>query len=122
MLHVEILRNEWSAGRQRVVARLVINGTGTVVYDGAEEWAGVVPESFRDPESGNQIGRQDGVQYLTALHHHLNGDYVFATEAHESGQCEFALGTEIPLAPSAGVTPTPDPAAGHAAGHTAQPA
>lgn len=117
MLHVEILRNEWSAGRQRVVARLVVNGSGDVVFDAPDEWISVVPESFRDPESGNQIGLHDGTRYLTALHRYLNGDYIFATEAHEEGQCEFTVGAEIPLAPSAGsVTPTPRP------GHVSQSA
>jgi len=120
MLHVEILRNEWSAGRQRVVARLEVK-RGAVTYDGAAEWAGVVPASFRDPESGEEIDRHDAVHYLNALHRYLNGDYVFATEAHEEGECEFELGAEIPLAPSVGVTPTPEPGESHAV-RPAQPA
>jgi hypothetical protein len=109
MLHVEILRNEWSAGRQRVVACLEVNGSGRVVYNVVDEWAGVVPESFRDPQSGDEVGLRDGVEYLNALHRYLNGDYVFATAPHETGQCEYELGAEILLAPSAEVTPTPTP-------------
>jgi hypothetical protein len=108
MLHVEILRNEWSAGRQRVLARLSVNG-GAVRYDGDEQWEKLLPETFHDPATGESVLQRDGVPYLNALHRYLNGDYVFATEAHEEGECEFEIGAEIPLEPAAGMTPTPVP-------------
>lgn len=100
MLHVEIVQNEWSSARQRVVARLRLSdGSVAVEHTGSDDhWSEVALRPFMDRESGMEVAPEtDPERFLRALHHHLRGDYLFATEAHEDGDCEFTLGEDIPL-------------------------
>jgi hypothetical protein len=99
MLHVELIQNEWSAAQQRVVARLTLNGSGVHVDPADDDhWTVLALRPFIDPITGTEVrAEEEPDRFLRGLHHHLNGDYVFATEAHEEGECEFALGTVVPL-------------------------
>src|SRR5206468_263386 len=95
MLHVELIQNEWLAGRQLVVARLTLNGRGEVRLESADDdvWQPVAMRAFVDRETGREIApEREPERFLRSLHDHLAGDYLFATEAHEQGECEYHLG------------------------------
>jgi hypothetical protein len=103
MLHVEIIQNEWAAGRQRVVGRVILNGSGKVSLEPVDPgWEASALLPFVDPESGDELTPTDSAErFVRALHTHLNGDYLFATEAHDAGDCEYRIGEELPLSAAA---------------------
>jgi hypothetical protein len=99
MLHVELIQNEWTAGRQRVVGRVLLNGTGRVSLEPVDSgWEATALMPFKDPESGEELTPTENAErFVRGLHKHLNGDYFFATEAHDPGDCEYLIGEELPL-------------------------
>ena len=104
MLHVEVIQNEWAAGQQRVVARLVLNGTGAleVESDDLPTWRPITMRPFFDGTAGREISPDaDAEAFITLLHNHLRGDYLFATEAHAEGVYEHAVGAVIPIVSAA---------------------
>jgi hypothetical protein len=103
MLHAEIIQNEWAAGIQRVVARVVLADGGlTLETDDLETWEPIALRPFRELETGAEVSPvEDPEGFVRHLHEHLSGDYLFATEAHEPGQCEYDVGAAIPLNPPA---------------------
>lgn len=111
MLHVEIVRNEWSSGRQRIVAKLVLNGTGAIRAEGSDQWTAVAMKPFVDLETGAELSAEAGEPFLRGLHRHLRGDYLFATEAHDEGECDYRLDEEFWLSPLP-ITSDPEPATG----------
>jgi hypothetical protein len=109
MVHVELIQNEWAAGQQRVVAKLVLSGSSELQLetDDEETWGALALKPFRHPDTGREISpTADPELFVRSLHRHLNGDYIFATEAHEEGECEYPIGQELPL--SAVVPGEPD--------------
>jgi hypothetical protein len=104
MLHVELIQNEWTAGRQRVVGRVLLNGSGEVSLEPVDSgWEASALLPFIDPESGDELTptADTAERFVRALHTHLKGDYLFATEAHDAGECEYRIGEELPLNPVA---------------------
>ena len=99
MPHVELIQNEWAAGQQRVVAKVFLNGTGEVHVEAiGDGWEHIALKPFIDPDTGLEVTVADQPErFVRALHRHLSGDYLFATEAHEDGECEFELGRAIPI-------------------------
>jgi hypothetical protein len=100
MLHVELIQNEWAAGRQLVVARVTLNGTGDVHVESGDDdlWPPVALRPFVDRETGDELApASDPERFLRSLHSSLAGDYLFATEAHEEGECEYHVGQALPL-------------------------
>jgi len=98
MLHVELIQNEWAAGRQLVVARVTLEDNGRLKFESADDdvWGPVAFRSFVDQATGDEVSPKEPERFIRALHEHLNGDYLFATEPHEGG-CEYHLGQAIPL-------------------------
>jgi hypothetical protein len=100
VLHVELIQNEWAAGQQRVVARLLLDDTRDLKLETSDEqtWESIAFRPFQDPASGRELSPDgDPEGFLRSLHLHLKGDYLFATEAHQEGQCEYEVGTTLPL-------------------------
>jgi hypothetical protein len=100
MLHVEVILNEWTAGRQRVVGRVVLEESGEIRIEAADQaaWQESVLEPFRDPESGDELTPTETPErFVRGLHWSLSGDYLFATQAHNEGECDYPLGHELPL-------------------------
>jgi hypothetical protein len=49
-------------------------------------------------ETGLEVSLQsDAETFVRRLHVSVNGDYLFATMAHEEGECEYPLGQDLPL-------------------------
>jgi len=90
-LHVDVVRNEWSAGRQTVVARVVLHG-GRLSVDSPQPatWSEVVLRPLRDPETRHAISADvEPERFLRALSSQLHGSHLFATEPHEDPGCPF---------------------------------
>jgi hypothetical protein len=100
MPHVELIQNEWAAGQQRVVARVVLNGADRVQVEALSEiWEPIALAPFIDPETGLEVSPDaEPERFVRALHRHLSGDYLFATQAHDDGECEYEVGRVFPIA------------------------
>jgi hypothetical protein len=55
-------------------------------------------QPFTDARTGEELRPEDGDRFLHALHGHVKGDYVFATEVHDEADCPFS-DMVIPLQP-----------------------
>ncbi len=87
--HVDVVKNEWLAGFQVVVARVCDDG-GTVQIKAAKpEWEALI-EKYRDAEASSDA-------FIGGLHEHLHGDYLFATEPHDETECPFHGDVILPL-------------------------
>ncbi len=93
-LHVDVVKNEFLAGYQEVVARLSLDNKNIRFDSGdPETWRPIVLQPFAlrgtkrvlDPE--NAPG-----DFLTQLSSHLNDTYLFATEPHPVDECPYASG------------------------------
>jgi hypothetical protein len=82
MTHVDVVKNEWLAGYQLVVARVSTRDASGIDIDAREPWDALV-ERYRR-ESG-----LDGEAFVASLHEHLHGDYLFATRPHGEEECPF---------------------------------
>jgi hypothetical protein len=102
MLHAEIIQNEWAAGLQRVVARVVFSDNHlSVEADDLDTWEPIALKPFREFETGVELSPAENPEgFIRHLHEHLNGDYLFATEAHAPGDCDYDVGAAVPLNPS----------------------
>jgi hypothetical protein len=80
--HVDIVKNEWLAGYQLVVARLS-DENGQLRIDALDEWRSLV-ERYR-----SESGINDDMAFMESLHETLKGDYLFATEPHDEQACAF---------------------------------
>jgi hypothetical protein len=87
---------------------MLLNGTGEVSLEPVDSgWEAAALLPFIDPESGDELTPTDTAErFVRALHTHLKGDYLLATEAHDAGDCEYRIGEEIPLG-SASADPRP---------------
>jgi hypothetical protein len=100
MEHVDVVKNEWLAGYQLVVARLRLEQDALAV-DVVQEpvWTSVVKQSFHDAESGKALTPDEPREFFYGLHAVMKGDYLFATPAHEESECPYHA-MVIPLEPA----------------------
>lgn len=100
VLHVDVVKNEWLAGFQHVVARVSIeNGDVRVDTDNHDLWDPIVLRPFPDPQSGNEVRPEQGEEFVGRLHEQIRGDYLFATELHDEAACPFHDRLVIPIEP-----------------------
>jgi hypothetical protein len=99
-MHVDIVRNEWLAGFQTVVAQ-VREDLGRLVVDSAEPetWRPIVLGSpVREPETGELVeAEKEPGRFLQLLPRAIHSAYLFATEAHAEDRCPFAKRPLIPI-------------------------
>lgn len=81
--HVDVIKNEWLAGYQLVVARVSSGELGLHVDAPDQEWIELV-RRYRDEQ-----GVRDDAAFMESLHERMNGDYLFATPAHPVDECPF---------------------------------
>jgi hypothetical protein len=78
--HVDVIKNEWLAGYQVVVARVRVSEAGEPEVDAGEPVWGEFVSRVIESRKGFD---------LSALHEAVHGDYVFATEPHGDTECPF---------------------------------
>lgn len=95
MTHVDIVKNEWLAGYQLLVARLWTEDGDLRIkqISDAEPWSENTVRSFAE--------RVDPETLIATLHEHIAGDYLFATEPHDEADCPYAH-ERVPLEAAAG--------------------
>jgi hypothetical protein len=83
--HVDIVKNEWLAGFQVMVARARLDEQGTILVetnDPAMREVVLRPVGAHDPERNPE-------DFLRHLSEAIHGTYLFATELHDDGACPF---------------------------------
>ncbi len=100
VLHVDVVKNEFLAGYQEVVARLSI-ADKRIQFESSDPvtWKPIVIRPFVirgtkepiDPEAAPN-------DFLTRLSKHLNDTYLFATEPHSVDACPYPSGRALPNA------------------------
>jgi hypothetical protein len=82
--HVDIVKNEWLAGYQHVVARLYLEGDRVRVDARDQIWEEIALRPVGDFDPG-----RDAQAFLANLSSYVHGTYLFATELHQSDECPF---------------------------------
>ncbi len=106
--HVDIVKNEWLAGFQVLVAQ-VREGIGGLVVESAEPetWAPVVLGSpVREPETGELVeAEKEPGRFLQLLSRAIHSAYLFATDAHADDRCPFVHRPLIPIRSTPDIDP-----------------
>jgi hypothetical protein len=98
--HVDVVKNEWLAGFQRVVARVTFEDDGIRIdTDDHDRWDPIVLRPFVVRESGDELNPDKGEEFVIHLHEQIRGDYLFATELHDDKQCPFHDRLVVPIEP-----------------------
>lgn len=82
--HIDLVKNEWLAGYQVVVARVSLGSTGLQVDASDPSWEQVVrrPVDGLDPDA-------DPASFFEHLPTLIHGTYLFATEPHGEDDCPY---------------------------------
>jgi urate oxidase len=86
-LHVDVVENLWSAGKQRRVATAVLVN-GRIEIEADAHWTSLVQTALDQREGSTPE------QLLKQLADHFKSDYVHATRPHADA-CPFAHGEEV---------------------------
>jgi hypothetical protein len=97
MEHVDIVKNEWLAGFQVVVARIRLEDDTLDVKAQTPMWSSVVNQPYRTAEK--ELTPDSPRDFFYGLHEVMHGDYLFATEPHEEAECPYAE-MVLPLEPA----------------------
>jgi hypothetical protein len=102
--HVDVIQTDWSAGVERLAARLVLNGNEVEVEDTASadlpsKLLAPIPDGF-----GELVTPAiDAKLFLTLLVERLaDGTYVRAFAPHPDFECPFGSERELPMTPVGG--------------------
>jgi hypothetical protein len=96
--HVDIVKNEWLAGFQHVVARVTYaDDVVRIDTEDPERWEPIIRRPFTDRESGEQFGPEHGPEFVLRLHQQIRGDYLFATELHDESNCPYHERLVVPI-------------------------
>jgi hypothetical protein len=86
-VHIDVVENDWSAGRQNVVARLTFqDGTYTLESEDPSKWLRVLGLEENPPPLRDE---QEATEFLARIAHKLQGTYLFATEPHAMDACPY---------------------------------
>lgn len=106
--HVDIVKNEWLAGFQVVVAQ-VREEIGGLVVESAEPqiWEPIVLGSpAREPETGELVeAEKEPGRFLELLPRAIHGAYLFATDVHADDRCPFVHRPLIPIRSTPDIDP-----------------
>lgn len=98
MPHVDVVKNEWLAGFQHVVARVFPEGDEVHVdTEDPDRWEPIILRSFVARDSGEEIKPDQGAEFVVRLHELIRGDYLFATELHDEAACPFHERLVVPI-------------------------
>ncbi len=88
--HVDLVKNEWLAGYQVVVARARLGSHGLEIEASEPTWEEILRRPF-----GGIDPRTQPEAFLTGLADHVNGTYLFATTPHPDTECPFHDGALV---------------------------
>jgi hypothetical protein len=86
-VHVDLVQNEWLAGKQTRLARFAVVDGRPVV----DNFAGVVQSELDYLLTGPDPA-EDPAGFLEGLQYRCCGTYVFATAPHDDDACVFGGG------------------------------
>lgn len=96
--HVDIVKNEWLAGFQVLVAQVSVDGEDIKVDTPDPKWDEIVRRPILDKTSGDMVyAYKDPERFLEMLTTAINSSYLFATEPHSGDACPFASSLVLPL-------------------------
>lgn len=96
MRHVDLVANDWTAGTQAWLARVIAIDSDAVKVEAIDP---IWEQRLNQPitlSTGEVFTPGDSSAYLDALARKYHGTHVEATNAHEDSECAFQL-TERPL-------------------------
>jgi len=100
MEHVDVVKNEWLAGYQLVVARLRLEDNGALGVSSQEPaWEALIRQPFHSAETGKDLTPEEPRDFFYGLHEVMKGDYLFATPAHDEIDCPYHS-MVVPLEPA----------------------
>lgn len=89
MRHVDLVANDWVAGKQSWLARVIAIDSGGVKVEAVDStWE----KRLHQPitlATGEVFSPEDGYAYLDGLTRKYQGTHVEATSAHEDMECAF---------------------------------
>jgi hypothetical protein len=90
--HVDIIRNDWLAGEQVLVARVRLDQWGALKVDApAEPWTENSLPRLIDHETGDSVRPdKEPERYFKLLPRGLDTSYLGASGPHGAGQCPFS--------------------------------
>lgn len=89
--HIDVVKNEWLAGFQHVVARVSVEH-GQVEIDSPEPetWEAVILRPLQTSDGEELVHPQkDPEEFLRLLPQRIHGTYLFATDVHSDEVCPF---------------------------------
>jgi hypothetical protein len=88
--HVDLVHNQWAAGKQTLLARLTLRD-GHVHVDDADPgaWRETLLLTYRLPDGSAVDPDSHPGRFLNGLHTHLSGDYLLASKPHRLSECRF---------------------------------
>ncbi len=90
--HVDVVKNEWLAGYQEVVARLRLKGKQVDLASSsdAKTWREIILRPIVDPGTKKAVDpTNDPGLFLETLAKCFNSSYLFATAPHDDNVCPF---------------------------------
>lgn len=98
MEHVDLVKNEWLAGFQHVVARIYLNGGFDMQSNEREKWEHLLHAPLLDRKSGDVVDpEREPEAFFERLHDLLSGDYLFATAVHDEDECPYHPNLVVPI-------------------------
>jgi hypothetical protein len=100
MQHVDLVKNEWLAGFQHVVARVYRDNGTSLRLDSPEpdKWEHLLHTELVDRGSGDTIDPDaQPDEFFTRMHLLVAGDYLFATTPHEDHDCPYEASLVVPI-------------------------
>lgn len=84
-LHVDVVKNEWLAGYQHMVARIFLDDEDRLSVEADDSsWEATALRPVRGLDPGD-----DPRAFFYGLAEHLHGTYLFATEPHDDEHCPY---------------------------------
>jgi hypothetical protein len=96
--HVDIVKNEWLAGFQVLVARVTVEDGDIHVVTSDPKWEEVVRRPILDRATGDTVNSaKDPQHFLESLPSAITSSYLFATAPHPQDKCPFGSACVLPL-------------------------
>jgi hypothetical protein len=106
--HLDVLKNEWTSGVQRRIARITATESGVELTDAVDsDWADRLVQPLVDPENGHWVYyEKEPEHFLFVLADRLSsGSYLVAVGPHDDAQCPIPSDV-VPMRSVAGELPS----------------